>query len=245
MSDPNAFENELEIFRVEQETAQQYFFSYVSLRGIAASNSDVLKSMNAATLFWVTVESAMLLATFIALGRIFDQSSDHNLDRLIGVATKQIATFSREALAARKRAAGLSTDEAELFVRDAFEPSAADFKSLRKEIGEKRKIYETRYRDVRRKVFAHNEVADISEVNALLKGTTVDETKALFAFLDALEKALFHLLHDGRKPTLEIRPFLLPPPKTVQPRPGEKIYQQVNKILMQITWGPTPMSGNG
>jgi hypothetical protein len=35
--------------------------------------------------------------------------------------------------------------------------------------------------------------------------------KALFAFLDALDNALFHLLHNGRKPTLEIRPFVLPP----------------------------------
>ena len=67
LSDESEFEGELAIFKVEHETAQQYFFSYSSLRGIAGSNSDVLRSMNETSLFWLTVERAMLLSTFIAL----------------------------------------------------------------------------------------------------------------------------------------------------------------------------------
>jgi hypothetical protein len=82
MSDESEFERELAIFQVEHETAQQYFFSYASLQGIEASNSDVLRSMNATPLFWLTVKSAMLLSTFIALGRIFGRSG-YNLDRLM------------------------------------------------------------------------------------------------------------------------------------------------------------------
>ncbi len=246
MSEPNEFENELAIFQAEHETAQQYFFSYVSLQQIAASNSDVLRSMNETPLFWLTVESAMLLSTFMALGRIFDQRSPHNVDRLIATATKEVSTFSREALAARRRAApaDLSADDIDNFVRDAFEPSEADFRSLRKEIKAMRKIYVERYRDVRDKFFAHKEVADLGEANTLLEGTTVDQTKTLLDSLDALERTLWQLLHNGRKPTLEIRPFLLPPPKTAQRRPGEKIYQEVNAILQQIAFGRTPKSGN-
>ena len=79
-------------------------FRYVLLQQIAASNSDVLRSMNKTPLFWLTVESAMLLSTFMALGRIFDQRSPHNVDRLIAIG-KEVSTFSREALAARRRAA--------------------------------------------------------------------------------------------------------------------------------------------
>jgi AbiU2 len=246
LSDESEFERQLAIFHVEHVTAQQYFFSYASLRGIAASNGAVFKSMNATPLFWLTVESSMLLSMFIALGRIFDPGSPHNLARLMKTATEGRAIFSREALAARKRAEGLSADDADRFVSDAFdvfEPSVDDFKSLSKQIEEKREIYNARYRKVRNKVFAHNEVADIGKANALLKGTTVDEMKALFAFLDALDNALFDLLHNGRKLTLALRPFVLPPPKTVHGRPGEKIYQEVNAILQQITFGCTP--GNG
>ena len=148
-------------------------------------------------------------------------------------------------MAARRRAAGLSADDADRFAHDAFEPSKDDFELLSNQIEENRKVYNARYRKVRNKVFAHNEVADLGRANSLLEGTTVNETKALFAFLDALDKALWHLFLNGRKPTLEIRPFLLPPPKTMHGRPGEKIYQEVNAILQQITFGRTPESGNG
>jgi hypothetical protein len=115
--------------------------------------------------------------------------------------------------------AGLSADDADRFVHDAFEPSKDDFESLSEQIEENRKIYNARYREVRNKVFAHNVVADLGGANSLLEGTTDNETKALFAFLDALDKALWHLFHNGRKPTLELRPFLLPPAKTMQGRP--------------------------
>jgi hypothetical protein len=241
------FERELAIFQVEHETAQQYFFSFVSLRGISGSNSAVLRSMNETSLFWLTVERAMLESTFIGLGRIFDQRSPHNVDRLIATGTKGRALFSRQALTARIRAAStdLSADAIENLVRDAFEPSTADFRSLRKEIDERRKIYKARYSEVRNKVFAHNEVADLREANALLEGTTVDETKALFSFLDALERALWGLFHNGHEPILRMRPFVLPPPKNVHGRPGEKIYLQVNAILQQITFGHTPKGGSG
>jgi hypothetical protein len=204
--------------------------------------------MNETSLFWLTVESAMLQSTFIALGRIFDQDSPHNIDRLMKTATDgRESIFSREALAARMRAtpSDLSADAIDNFVSHAFEPSAADFRSLRKKIKEMRKIYVERYRDVRDKFFAHNEVADLGEANTLLEGTTVDQTKALLASLDALDNMLWQLLHNGRKPTLEIRPFVLPPPRNVHGRPGEKLYKEVNAILQQITFGRTPKSGSG
>jgi hypothetical protein len=75
----NKLLSELEIFRTEEETAQQYFFAYLSVRSMAAENSDVLKMMNMNPLFWVTAHHAMLLSTFVALGRIFDLQSKHNI----------------------------------------------------------------------------------------------------------------------------------------------------------------------
>ena len=70
MAGKGDFESELTIFNKEQQIAQQYFLSYLSLRSIAASNSDVLRWMNATPLFWLMVETAMLQSMFIVLGRI-------------------------------------------------------------------------------------------------------------------------------------------------------------------------------
>jgi hypothetical protein len=124
-----AFEQELEIFRTEEETVQQHFFAYLSVREFAASNHDVVKAMNTTPLFWLTTHHAMLLSAFIGLGRIFDQNSGHNIDRLMTVASKDLAVFSKSALAKRKQTAGLSINEAATFVSDAFEPMANDFRA--------------------------------------------------------------------------------------------------------------------
>jgi hypothetical protein len=81
-----AFEQELEIFRKEEETAQQHFFAYLSVRELAASDVEVLRAMNTTPLFWLTTHHAMLVSAFIALGRIFDQNSAHNIDSLMALA---------------------------------------------------------------------------------------------------------------------------------------------------------------
>jgi hypothetical protein len=45
------FEEELEVFRTEEEAAQQYFFAYLSVKSLAASDGDVLANMNNTPLF--------------------------------------------------------------------------------------------------------------------------------------------------------------------------------------------------
>src|SRR5271168_5073785 len=104
------FEEELEVFRTEEETAQQYFCAYLSVRSLAASDGNVLANMNNTPLFWRTTHHAMVLAAFIALGRIFDQDqkSDHNIDKLMRVVGDGLSLFTKPVLAARKVAAGLT-----------------------------------------------------------------------------------------------------------------------------------------
>jgi hypothetical protein len=165
------FEHELEIFRTEEETAQQCFFCYLSIRDLAGRDADVIRIMNVTPLFWVTAHHTMLLATFVILGRIFDQKSQHNIDTLISATSRNIEIFSMKALAARKEAAGLSKPDAAAYVVDKHALNADDVRTLRRQIAHWRRVYETRYRVIRHKVFAHKGLSNISEVNALLAKT--------------------------------------------------------------------------
>jgi hypothetical protein len=67
-----AFVDEMELFRTEEQVAQQYFFCYLSVRTLAAAEPEVLKTINETPLFWITKHHAMLLSAFVALGGIFD-----------------------------------------------------------------------------------------------------------------------------------------------------------------------------
>jgi len=231
------FEKELEIFRTEEETAQQYFFSYLSIRDLVGKNNDVLKMMNITPLFWISVHHATLLSTFVALGRIFDQNSRHNIDRLISVASKHRGSFSKAALQARKQANGLTKQQAADYASDAHELSDSDLRMLRKEVASWRRIYVERYRNVRDKVFAHKALSNLTQVNELLAKTNIDEMKRLFAFMSALYSALWEQFHNGRRPLLQVINFVLPPDPRREKLPGETVYREGHVALMSMLPG--------
>jgi AbiU2 len=145
------FERELESFRRDEEEAQQHFFCWLAVRDMAARNAVVLGVMNATPLFWLTTHHAMLLAAFVALGRVFDQDSEHNLDRLMGAASDDLSIFSKEALRQRKQAV-ISKEQAAPLVQDVHELTPTDIRLLKGQIRAKRGIYEARYREIRDKV---------------------------------------------------------------------------------------------
>ena len=97
LTDESEFERELRIFQKDHEEAQQYFFVFVSLRGIAASNSDVLKSMNEDPPLMADGREPDAPVDLHCAWTDFRPQITHNINRLNATATKEIAIFSREA----------------------------------------------------------------------------------------------------------------------------------------------------
>jgi hypothetical protein len=75
-------DREIEIFRKEEEEAQQSLFAYLRVRTLLAERRDLHQMVNRNSMYWITSQHALLVNAFIALGRVFDQGSNHNLDLL-------------------------------------------------------------------------------------------------------------------------------------------------------------------
>ena len=204
MTDAEAqFDRELEVFRKDAEQALQFFYADLAVNSVAAEDKRIYHLLNRAPLFWMTVVGALQASCFISLGRIFDQKSTHNLDRLLGIAQQNPGIFSKAELADRKRRGSANADDwLDEYLRDVYVPTCDDFRRLRKYVARRRKIYESNYRDLRHKVFAHNVCSDTKEVEALFAKTKVRELQQLLTFLSRLREALWDLLHNGRKPTI-------------------------------------------
>lgn len=231
------FETELEIFRKEEESAQQFFFSYLSVRSSAAGDPDILRKLNENALFWITAHHSMLVATFVTLGRIFDQDSKHNIDRLMGVVARDLSIFSLRALQTRKEASQITAAEAAQYVVGKHALSADDVKRLRKQINVRRRIYEDRYRDIRHKVFAHKATADIAEVSSMFAKTNIEEMKSLFGFLHSVHEGLWEAFHNGRRPDVKPFQFTLPsepPPRYKSLAPGERTFREGYAVLRSM-----------
>jgi hypothetical protein len=191
---PLTFEHELEMFRTEEESAQQYFFGFLSLQLIPYKNPDVLRQMNETSMFWITTRYALLMSAFVVLGRIFDQDrkSLHNIDKLLTAVSNDIGALSKVGLAQRRIVQGMDSQQAAAYVTDKHDLTVEEVRDMRKAVGKWRKIYEARYRDIRHKIFAHK---SLSRANAdqLMAKTNIDEVKELLGFLHSLYMSLWKL----------------------------------------------------
>ncbi|PYT48483.1 MAG: hypothetical protein DMG44_14420 [Acidobacteria bacterium] len=235
------FESELDVFRTEAAQGTQFFYAYVAVRAAATAHEPVLKLLNQSALFWNTNLAALQTSAFIVLGRIFDQTSPHNLDRVLRIARDNPRIFSRVSLG-RRRQGNKSEPPPWLaeFLRAAYEPTPKDFRRIRAHVRKWRRVYEKNYRDLRHKVFAHN-VVDRDETAALFGRTNIRELQRMFVFLNSLHEALWQSFVNGAR--LVLRPLrysvkrmrALPSPGTGRWATQERITHEVTEFLLSAS----------
>jgi hypothetical protein len=233
------FQNELEVFRTEAEAGTQFFYAYLTVHAVAGGDNQVHRTLNAAPLFWNTALGALQTATFIALGRVFDQNSPHNIDKVLGIAQKHPEIFGKAALEKRKLSSSRTRpDWLDEYLEGVYVPKASDFRRLRRYVKEKRAIYDRSYRDLRRKVFAHNELSERAAVEALFARTNIRELQRLFAFLNSFHETMWQLFLNGRKPVLRARRYSVkrmrdfPSPEERRKGVQERIVREAEAFLL-------------
>jgi hypothetical protein len=189
----------------------------------------------------------MQSAAIIAIGRVFDQGSHHNLDKLLRLAQSNLSMFSKEALARRKQGdAPQPPSWLEQYLADAYVPVPPDFRKLRGHVKKHRSIYDANYRDLRHKVYAHKEAADGGETKRLVAKTTIREIERLLLFLLRIYNSLWHLLMNGRKPTLgRVRYAVnreggLSQPRTTASGVHRRMVREVEEVLTRAAAAQRP-----
>lgn len=201
------FERELTVFGNEVELAAQTLYAHLTIHNVAGKSGKIRRTLNRHAKFWNTTLYALQCSGFLILGRIFDQNSKHNVDRILRVAQKHSVIFSKAELAERKRKNAPFADEwLPEYLKNAYEPNPADFRRLRKEVKKWRDQYKG-YGDVRRRIFAHTEITDPVEVSEMFESLKVRQLQELVVFLNRLHRALWELYHNGRKPVLRRMPY--------------------------------------
>lgn len=103
MSPLQEFEDELKLFRAEVDSALQCLYTFLALNFEGTHRKPVYRVLNRTAQFWNTVLASLQTTVFIVMGRIFDQNSPHNVDRLLKLAQRHIHLFSLAELAKRKQ----------------------------------------------------------------------------------------------------------------------------------------------
>ena len=208
MASYREFEAQLENFRHEATVAAQYLYSDMTVQHAASKSKKLLDRLNDTPTFWLAHSAASQCAAYVSLGRVFDTTSDYNIDALLNAFESHLDIFAKEALANRKRE-GQSRDPEWLpeYLAKAHYPTVRDVRRLRKKVAEYRAVYDRAVKPARHKYLAHREKVDRDEVRKLFGRGKIRELWRLVTFLHSLHEALWNQLHNGHKPVLRARRF--------------------------------------
>jgi len=202
------FQEELEIFRKEAESAAQFFYAYLAIHETAKRNRSVFDYLNANALLWNTIAGSLQTSALIALHRIFNHRSRHRLDSLLKVAEENVEIFSKEALRQRKRGNHKKDpDWLDEYMERVYEPTKEDLIRIRSQAEEYKRLYEANYAGLRNKVYAHMIVSDPEETQLLVSKTDIREMERMVVYLLSMYAALQNLYDNGRKPVRWVRKY--------------------------------------
>jgi hypothetical protein len=195
------FEEELEAFRVDTETAAQFFYVFQIISYRSTKDKAIYNLLTQNLMFWNTIMGALRDAMFITLGRVFDTDNrTHNINRLLEIAEDNSHLFN-------KSSARWANRENKKF--DIYEPQPQDWQRLCEHVRKWKSVYRQNYKPVRDRVVAHHDHINIKKKTSLFDNTLYTELEKLFAFLDAFYMALYKLYFEGKKPIIRFRRYSL------------------------------------
>lgn len=223
----STFQQQLNMFHIDVESAIQCFSAYLSIHRTASSNKTVRSRLNDTSLLWNTILGSLLSSTFVALGRIFDGSSPHNINKLVGLIKNNPDLFTKQSLRLRREQETNATPEwIESFISKAYEPTKEDIRSIRKEVDAWRIIFKGKYEDIRHKIYAHKDVSGPDDISELFARTNISELIGMLKYLWNLHNQLLNLYHNGSKRQSE--------DSSAKFRPFDQISDEVEKFLMSL-----------
>ena len=195
------FEEELEAFRVDTETAAQLFYTFQLISYSSTREKAIYSLLTQNLMFWNTIMVALRDSMFIALGRVFDRDEQtHNIFRLLKIIENNSHLFKSSS----PRWANRSREKISIY-----KPQPQDWQRLCGYVYKWNSVYLQNYKPVRDKVLAHHERINIDKKTNLYGNTSFAELEKLFAFLDAFHKALYNLYFSGVKPIISYRRYSL------------------------------------
>lgn len=166
-------------------------------------DSIMFQAMNANAQFWNDYKYSSLFYAIVTLGRIFDKNKNsHGIKRLVKVA-KSSELFTKEKLRERKVSGSENAHEwIETYMQSVTDIAPEDYYHFLRHVVEAKKLWNN-VKDVRNKLYAHQDVISAEKRSAILEKATYDTIEQIIKRLLTLESILFEAHHNGKKPDFE------------------------------------------
>lgn len=208
------YEHEFEIFSSNINQAAYAFYYHIELQrqiqkdGLKHEKkrdgyfqySKIFQGVSANAQFWNHYKYSSILTAIITVGRILDKpSTTHKIERLI-TAAESSDLFTRKSLRERKmKGSDNAHDWIDSFMNNTYELCAEDFKKIHDFVEHTRKKWES-IKDLRNKVYAHQEVMDNLKKTAIFQKSTYAAFEDIIKRLLKIEHIFWEAFNNGKKP---------------------------------------------
>lgn len=195
-------------FSNEVYQATACYVIWKNLQNEPAEDEELLRALNVTPLSWIFIRHSMMLSLIMALGRIFDTDGDSvSIDDLIKSCISEVDLFSKTNLRQRKLQSHNAHEWIDSYIEEVYEPTEQDFQKLKPEIKKFRVVYETYYKPIRHKLFAHTDKEFYAKSDELWEVTKSANMEDLLNFLEDFNLTIREAYLNGLKPDLKGRKF--------------------------------------
>lgn len=198
----------LNTLRNEVETSLRTLYALRQFKTLLAEQKFV-NEVNKNVYFWKIFESALSTKLFIGIRRLFDSSGDtFTMQSFIKDCIDHIELFSSVSLRNRKMDGSANAHEwIEDFMKDVYEPTTEDFKSLARLVKDNSKKMKGVYTDIASKVYAHAIHTDAKDIFKLSQDANFDEIENALTSIWHVYQQVWQMYENGRAPDLNIQRY--------------------------------------
>jgi hypothetical protein len=214
-------------------------YAYLAIHEVARREAPIRNHLNTSATFWNTTLNALVTATLLAFGRVYETNSNHNLATFMRVMRDNQEVFGRAGIR-RRKALIFANNPAGLqeYMRGTRVPSPRDWRRVATAVARNRRTYQHVYRRLRDNVFAHTLTVDPATIGAMFAATNIRQMQGMATFLVHLHYAFQGAFQNGGRLTAmrrrrSIAQMLQRPRGQAAVLPPQEIIVRETKLALQ------------
>lgn len=199
------FWRDFHIIRNDVNAAMVSCYTHRTINDAASADPKLIQRLNRVPDFWRITTFSLQTTLFIVLHRILDSDGEvHSIHQVLRAMSSHPELFSKDSLRARKLSIpGVERNPPwlEEFILNAWEPTIADFREMKKALKPHKMKFDDLYRPIRHHIahITHKEDQAIAALYARTLKTDIDE---ILCFLHNLMMAIQDLAWNATRPNL-------------------------------------------
>jgi hypothetical protein len=224
----------LQILARQADDCTTCLYAYLTIHAVAGNSRAIRERINNNAVFWNVTLHALQAAMILALGRVFETNTPHNVNTFMRAMVANDVAFRRPALRIRKRAIfGDDVNGLDTYMQGTRVPCPSDFRRVANFIRRHRNAYTAKYQALRNQVFAHTLTANAQEIGELFSKTNIRELQRMTTYLGSLHDAFWQAFHNGGR--LTVRPRRYSIAKMLRRPKGRAVIAAIQETVVSQT----------